>query len=60
MGFNTVNEKQAAIVALVSLLKSCEENGKPPADDDDAFMRGFAAAHRKINAFLPHIIDYLR
>ena len=55
-----MNEKQAAILALESLLKSCEDNGKPPADDNDAFMRGFAAAHRKIGAFLPHIIDYLK
>lgn len=54
-----MNEKQAAIVALESLLKSCDDNGKPPADDD-AFLRGFAAAHRKIGAFLPHIIEYLK
>lgn len=55
-----MNEKQAAIVALESLLKSCEDNGKPPADDNDAFMRGFTAAHRKVGAFLPHIIGYLK
>lgn len=55
-----MNEKQAAILALESLLKSCEDNSKQTADDNDAFMRGFAAAHRKIGAFLPHIIDYLK
>ena len=55
-----MDEKQAAILALESLLKSCEDNGKPPADDNDAFLRGFAAAHRKIGAFLPHIIEYLK
>ena len=55
-----MNEKQAAILALESLLKSCKENGKPPADENDAFLRGFAAAHRKIGAFIPHIIDYLK
>lgn len=54
-----MNEKQAAIISLKSLLDSCEKNGIPPADDNDAFMRGFAAAHRKIGAFIPHIIDYL-
>lgn len=55
-----MNEKQAAIIALESLLKSCEENRKPPADDNDAFMRGFAAAHRTIGSFIPHIIEYLK
>ena len=54
-----MNEKQAAIIALESLLKSCEDNGKPPTDDNDTFLRGFSAAHRKIGAFLPHIIDLL-
>lgn len=53
-------EKQAAILALESLLKSCEDNGKPPAGDNEAFLRGFATAHRKISDFLPHIIDYLK
>lgn len=37
-----------------------DKNGILSADDNDAFMRGFAAAHRKIGAFLPHIIDYLK
>ena len=54
-----MNEKQAAIIALQAMLKSCEENGKPPVDDNDAFIRGFAAAHRKIGSFIPHIIELL-
>ena len=53
-----MNEKEAAIIALKALLESCEKNGIPP-DDNDAFLRGFAAAHRKIGAFIPHIIEYL-
>lgn len=54
-----MNEKQAAIISLKVLLDSCEKNGIDPTDGDDAFLRGFAAAHRKIGAFIPHIIDYL-
>ena len=54
-----MDEKQAVITSLKSLLESCEKNGIPPSDDKDAFLRGFAAAHRKIGAFIPHIIDYL-
>lgn len=55
-----MNEKQAAIISLMALLESCEKNGERPSDDNDAFLRGFAAAHRKVAAFIPHIIDYLK
>ena len=54
-----MDEKQAAIVALNSMLQSCVDNSADPVDDNDAFMRGFAAAHRKMAAFIPHIIEYL-
>ena len=54
-----MSEKEAAIVALNALLKSCEKHGIPPDDENDAFLRGFAAAHRSIGRFIPHIIEYL-
>ena len=54
-----MNEKQAAITSLKSLLEACEKNGIPPSDDNDAFLRGWAAAHRKSGAFIPHIMEYL-
>lgn len=54
-----MNEKQAAIISLKALLEACEKNGITPPDDNDAFLRGFAAAHRKIGAFIPHIIECL-
>lgn len=48
-----MNELECLIVSVKAAIESCEQNGKEsPQHDNDPFLRGFAAAHRKLGAFL--------
>lgn len=47
-----MNSIELLKISVNAAIRSCESNGIDPADNDDAFMRGFAAAHRKLGAFM--------
>lgn len=59
-----MNEKQMIICKLETLKMACEENGLTLDEteilyENDPFMRGYSAAHRKIGAFVESILVLL-
>lgn len=53
-----MNDLGVLKIAVNAVIQACDENGKETAHhDNDPFMRGFAAAHRKIGAFLSAAVE---
>lgn len=50
-----MNTLDALTISVRAAVAACTANSSAP--DDDAFMRGFAAAHRKLGAFLAGSLD---
>ena len=52
-----MNELETLLVSVRAVIESCELNSE--SDEDDMFIRGWSAAHRKIGAFLKGSLDRL-